>query len=99
MIKQRPRMSVNFGWGSGLIGKSLSNNKKVEHDFARPFVYVKCFVKMRTFDIYACFFVIILITNKVPTVSTIPTGRQIHALGTNPANTNITKEIAATVIA
>ena len=54
---------------------------------------------MRTFDIYACFFVIILITNKVPTVSTIPTGRQIHALGTNPANTNITKEIAATVIA
>ena len=43
------------------------------------------------------FFVIILITKRVATVSTIPRGRQIKIFRTNPEITNITKEMAATV--
>ena len=38
-----------------------------------------------------------LITISVPTVSTIPIGRQIHALLTKPEIRNITKDIAATL--
>jgi drug/metabolite transporter (DMT)-like permease len=49
--------------------------------------------------VYAFFLVISLITISVPIVRTTPTGRQIHALGTNPAKRNITKESAATVMA
>ena len=49
---------------------------------------------------YADFlFVRAFITNSVPIVSTIPRGRQIQIFLTKPAITNITKEIAATVIA
>ena len=42
---------------------------------------------------------IALITNSVAIVSTIPRGRQMKMFCTNPEITNITKEIAATVIA
>jgi len=45
------------------------------------------------------FFTIKRITNSVPTVSKMPMGKQIHAIGIKPAIKKQTKEIAATVIA
>ena len=49
---------------------------------------------------YAFFlFVISLITKRVPTVRTIPRGKQMKMFFTNPEIRNITKEITATVIA
>ena len=48
---------------------------------------------------FAHFFsVMIFITKSVTTVRIIPRGRQIQMFCTNPDITNITKEIAATVI-
>ena len=48
---------------------------------------------------FARFFSIYLIAKRVPIVSAIPRGRQIRTFCTRPAIMNITKEIAATMMA
>ena len=49
---------------------------------------------------YACFFLVsILITNKVPTVSTMEIANEMYTFFTKAAMIKLTKEIAATVMA
>ena len=55
---------------------------------------------MQPLDFYTFFFFVIsLITKSVAMVRTIPTGKQMNMFLIQPAKRNITKEIAATVIA